>query len=231
VIDLVPNLIAGIGLLAAAAGAGGIAVVAAKQLGLESHLVRLLPSIPRSPERTLDLMVYCADIAAQEGLLRLESQIATSGEPLLIRGVGMALEGRSEAEIRDVLEQSLENSARRSAGRARLLGHAGVGMQVLGIVLATGLLLACLALAGGLAGSLPGLLMLLGGMTGLLAIVAGTVSSDAAGLMRASESLCDLIIAEGVLLLQAGRDSRAMAQVLSRYLPPAEMPMMLAKAA
>jgi len=66
---------------------------------------------------------------------------------------------------------------------------------------------------------------------GLLAIVAGGMWSESAGMSRAADVLCDMILAEGMLLLGEGRDPRSIAQALSRYLPPDGLPEPVARAA
>jgi chemotaxis protein MotA len=231
VLDLVQDLVALIGLLAAAVGAGGIALVLARQFGLDAQLLRCSLPRARSPERTLEMMLACADIAAREGILKLETHAATLREPLLSRGIALAMEGRSGREMRELLDAAVESAAGSGAARARLLMVAGLGAQIAGILIASLLTAACIYLAAGASGAVSGMLMLVGGTVGLLSIVAGSLWSDAAGMTRATDALCDLIIAEGVLLLRAGRDPRSIAQALSRFLPPQDSPSLLARAA
>ena len=230
-LDLARDLVALFGLMAAAVGACGVALVLAKQLGLDAQFLRYFNAGPRNPERTLELMIECADVAAREGLLKLEAHIARLDEPLLARGVSLALEGRAERDMRKELDHAIQTSAESGAARARLLATTGMVAQAAGILIALGLLIACLALASGLSGALPGILLLLGGATALLAIVAGSLWSESAGMGRAADALCDLIIAEGILLVRSGRDARSVAQTLSRYVPPPAATHTLARAA
>jgi chemotaxis protein MotA len=230
VFEVLQNLVALFGLLAAAIGAAGVALVIAKQLNLDAHFLRRLNSPRRNPERTLALMLECADLASREGLLSVEARIAALPEPLLARGIALAIQGKPEREMRSELDIAIESAATTGASRARWLANTGIAAQAFGIVLASALMAACLGIAIAMNGTLPGILLLLGGATALLAIVAGTLWSEAAGMARAADALCDLIIAEGVLLLRSGRDPRSVAQTLSRYMPPPAPPA-LAKAA
>jgi flagellar motor component MotA len=231
VFEAVQNLVALFGLLAAAVGAAGVALVVAKQLNLDAHFLRHLNTPRRDPERTLALMLECAELAAREGLLRVEAHIASLREPLLARGIALAIEGKPEREMRSELDQAIQSAAADGAARSRFLATSGIAAQAFGIVLASALLAACLTIAIGTTGTLPALLLLVGGAAALLAIIGGTLWSEAAGMARAADALCDLIIAEGVLLLRSGRDPRSVAQTLSRFMPPASGTAPLAKAA
>jgi flagellar motor component MotA len=231
VLELMQNLVALFGLLAAAVGAGGVALVVAKQVGIDARILRGLSRGTRTPEGTVDLVIHCAELASREGLLKVEAHVANFKEPLLARGVSLALEGKGEADMRRMLDAEIEAAAADGAVRARLMALVGAAAQIGGIILATMLLIGCLTLASGLSGSVSGILLLLGGTTGLLSIVAGSLWSDAAARTRAADTLCNLIIAEGVLMLRSGRDPRFVAAALGRMLPSDEPNLRLVKAA
>ena len=92
----------------------------------------LMGAIPKSDE-LVTTIVKCAETARREGLLALESQSASIEEPLLRRGLELAIDGTDPDDLDEILEAEVE-SARKTARSAKLFEAMGGYAPTIGII-------------------------------------------------------------------------------------------------
>jgi chemotaxis protein MotA len=222
-----------IGLVAAAIGACVLAVVIARQSRLEAVLRRWGGEDAPEPRVVIAMLAECAEVARKQGLLALEGFVAQVREPILARGVSLAVEARTPEEIRDALHAEVEALAARRAGAAASLGTVALCIRGVGLAALTAVVVGAsvLVVAGPEVLPAPGLLMGAGMAVGVLAGVGGGILGMRGERAQAGNVLAGLLIAEGVALIRAGQDGWTVERALARLLPDEPQGAALARAA
>jgi len=167
-------------------------------------------------------MVAFSEKARREGLLALEDELEDLDDEFMKKGMRLMVDGTDAAVIRDLMELELSQMQARHANK--------IGLVNMWVVLSPGL---------GMLGTVVGLIGMLAnlddkasiGPNMALALVTTLYGSIFAnqlfgpfscklGLQDAKESTVKEMIIEGVLSIQAGENTRILAQKLMAYLPP-----------
>lgn len=174
------------------------------------------------PDRLIEKIVGIARISRREGMLALESQIASLDDHFLQRGVQLAVDGVSPETMKDILSTDIQVMQERHA----------LGQSVMTAM-------AMFAPAFGMIGTLIGLIQMLGslndpsqighGMAGALlttlygALLANLVFLPILGKLKvrtALEVLHRELIIEGILSVQSGEHPHILEQRLKAFLSP-----------
>jgi chemotaxis protein MotA len=229
----VQDVIGMVGLVAAAVGACVLAVVVARQARVDSFLARCAGERSLEPRLLIALLAECAEVARRQGLLALETFAAGASEPMLVRGVAMAIEARKPEEIRDALHAEVEAMAVRNAGKAHRLGVLALALRGCGVALlmAVALGASILVVAGPAVMPAPGLLLSGGLFLGVTTGLAGAVLGMRGERAQAERVMSGLLIAEGVALIRSGMDGWGVERLLARLVPDDSPRVALARAA
>jgi chemotaxis protein MotA len=173
---------------------------------------------------TLDLLVKMTDRARREGLLALEEDSKAINDPFMQKAIMMVVDGVDPAQVRAIMETSIENMAERhkacysffttAGGFAPTFGIIGTVMGLISVLkqldnpsmLAKSIASAFLATLWGL-------------------IMANLVYLPLGGKLKGKseeEVAFRVMTMEGVLSLQAGENPSILREKLSAFLPPAE---------
>jgi chemotaxis protein MotA len=227
------DVIGTVGLLAAAVGACVLAVVVARQAKVDAMLGWCAGERSMEPRLLIALLAECAEVARRQGLLALETFAAGASEPMLTRGVAMAIEARKPEEIRDALHAEVEALAVRPAGGAARLGLAALILRGCGLAILTAVALGAsiLVVAGPEVLPAPGLFLAGGMFLGVTSGLGGGVLGMRGERAQSEKVLSGLLIAEGVALIRCGMDGWAIERSLARLIPVDSPAAPLAKAA
>lgn len=170
------------------------------------------------------VIVQLADKARREGLLALESDVAEVDDPLLVKGVRLAIDGTDPEEARDILEGAVYAKRAEDRQAAKFFADAGAYAPTIGII-----------------GTVMGLVHVLENLAQpeeLGELIAAAFIATLWGVMSANvlwlpisnrlKRLGELeanrmeIIIEGVAAIQAGSSPRVIAQKLESLLPPGQ---------
>ncbi len=193
---------------------------------LPKALIRAFKSNPVAGHESVTVIVSLADRARREGLLALESEIATVEDPFLRRALEMAVDGTDADEVAEILGAEVDAKRAADAVQAKLFNDMGGYAPTVGII-----------------GTVIGLIHVLGDLTdtatlgakiasAFVATLWGVMSANlmwfpiANRLKRVSASECEAmeLAVEGVLAIQAGSNPRLIAQKLQSMLPQGEPP-------
>ncbi len=206
-------------MLGAMVGAGLLCVPLVRMLKI-SRLVRASAKQRHGDlNRTVHDLVGLAEIRHKHNLVTMAQSAATMKDPLLVRGVTLALEGQKPQEIRSQLETSYLGAQgngevnnweiARSASLTLSLACAAVGaIQVL-----------VASLTGGEISAITGVLVALSIFTGMMSSVMSRADWTATSGVRRAEVLRRLIVVEGVISLAEGLDAIAMRRRLMGMMP------------
>lgn len=88
----------------------------------------------QDPYEMIDRLVQMAERARREGLLALQDDVASLGNPLLSRGVQMIVDGTDPEVVRATMETQVELDERRKMAAGSFLESAGGYSPTIGIV-------------------------------------------------------------------------------------------------
>lgn len=172
----------------------------------------------------IEQMVQMADKARKEGLLALEEDSKKIEDAFLKKGITMVVDGIDPAQVRAILETSIEQMRTRHRNGSGFFAAAGGFAPTFGIIGTVMGLISVLKsldepakLAGAIAGA-------------FLATLWGLLSSNliflpiGAKLKVKSEEEVHVryLVLEGILAIQAGENPRVVRDKLNSYLPPAK---------
>ena len=171
-------------------------------------------------------VVGLAERARREGLLSLEESLTTIGDPFLVKGVTMAIDGTDPEEVRDILEAEVFAKKAEDKQRAKFFADAGAYAPTVGII---GTVMGLVHVLENLAAP-EELGHLIAGA--FVATLWGVTSANVIFLPLASrlKRLGGLEVArmelaiEGIAAIQAGSNPRIIAQKLRSLLPAGQQP-------
>ncbi|HLO01800.1 MAG TPA: flagellar motor protein [Symbiobacteriaceae bacterium] len=88
----------------------------------------------QDPYELIDRLVQMAERARREGLLALQDDVASLGNPLLIRGVQMIVDGTDPEVVKATMETQVELDEHRKLSAASFLDSAGGYAPTIGII-------------------------------------------------------------------------------------------------
>ena len=175
------------------------------------------------PDELVTTIVSCAEVARREGLLALEAKVGSIEDPLLKRGLELAIDGTDPDALADVLEAEVGAAKKRGMIPAKLFEGMGGYAPTIGII-----------------GTVMGLVNVLGNLdepSELGHLIAGAFIATLWGVLSANvlflpignklKALNEIqhqrneMIVEGVLAIQAGANPRLVDRKLRALLPPA----------
>ncbi len=192
----------------------------------------LLGSLPKS-EELVTTIVKCAETARREGLLALESLVGSIDEPLLKRGLELAIDGTDPEALGEILDAEVETARKHDMVPAKLFEAMGGYAPTIGII-----------------GTVMGLVHVLGNLSdpsslgemiasAFIATLWGVLSANVMWLpigaklkfMAELEHARNELIVEGVLAIQSGANPRMVDRKLRALLPGGGEPAAADKAA
>jgi chemotaxis protein MotA len=172
-------------------------------------------------ESLLETLVECANIARRDGLLSLEATVAEIEDPLLRRGLELAIDGTDPGDLGRILEAELHSETVYGGRQAKLFADMGGYAPTIGII---GTILGLVTVLGNLSNpdELGGLIA-----AAFVAAMWGVLSANVFWLPISSKMklLNDLrttqgeVIIEGILAIQAGANPRMVERRLRALLP------------
>lgn len=175
------------------------------------------------PENIIIKMVEFATIARREGILALESHVASAGDEFMSRSVQLAIDGTAPELIKDILTTEI----------AFMEDRHNMGVSVVDAA-------AVFGPAFGMIGTLIGLVQMLANMSdpsqigpamavAILTTLYGSVQANLVCLpivgklkvRTANELLLKEIVIEGILSIQSGDNPRVVEQKLKAFISPA----------
>ncbi len=188
------------------------------------------------PIDTLALLrqiVELAEVARRDGILALEGMVADMGDPFLVGGIQMAVDGTDPEIIQVIMETELENLLERHEAGKGMLDSMGRYAPAFGMI---GTLIGLVAMLSNMddpskigAGMAAALLTTLYGA--VLANIIFLPMADKLALRSSEEALAKTIIIQGVMAIQSGDNPRAVESKLMTFIPPAERPVAEERAA
>lgn len=88
----------------------------------------------QDPYELIDRLVQMAERARREGLLALQDDVATLGNPLLVRGVQMIVDGTDPEVVKATMETQVELDEHRKLASASFFDSAGAYAPTIGII-------------------------------------------------------------------------------------------------
>lgn len=176
-----------------------------------------------TPEEIIAKLVSFATIARREGILALEGQAASAGDPFLVKSIQMAIDGTSPELIKDILATELAFMEERHGTGHGILGALGTYAPAFGMI---GTLVGLVAMLANLSDpSSLGAGMAIALITTLYgAVLANMVFLPLQGKLKvrtARELLLKQIVIEGILAIQSGDNPRVVEQKLKSFISPA----------
>jgi chemotaxis protein MotA len=177
------------------------------------------------PSEAIELLTRMADKARREGLLALEEESKKIKDPFLQKGIMLVVDGVDPAQVRSILETTIENLEARHKKGAAAFGAAGGFAPTFGII-----------------GTVMGLMNALKMMDDpkkLTESIASAFLATLWGLLFANLVFIPLgnklkaksqeeihyryLLTEGILALQAGENPRIVREKLNAFLAPKEI--------
>jgi chemotaxis protein MotA len=193
-----------------------------RTLGLPGAIGQIFKQKLPANSEVIDQMVDLADKARRQGLLALEEEAKTLGDPFLRQGLQLVIDGTDPEVVRELLEIETEHAAERHAASYGVLAAMGGYAPTMGII-----------------GTVMGLVNVLGNMedpshlagaiaTAFLATFYGVASANLLWLPLASklkqvdqqEALSRQVMSEGILAIQGGDNPRIVRTKLEAFLSP-----------
>ena len=172
-------------------------------------------------ESLLETLVECANIARRDGLLSLEATVSEIDDPLLRRGLELAIDGTDPGDLGRILEAELHSETVYGGRQAKLFMDMGGYAPTIGII---GTILGLVTVLGNLSNpdELGGLIA-----AAFVAAMWGVLSANVFWLPIGTKMklLNDLrttqgeVIIEGILAIQAGANPRMVERRLRALLP------------
>jgi len=183
--------------------------------------IKALLAAPPKYDVLLETLVDCANIARRDGLLSLEATVTEIEDPLLRRGLELAIDGTDPTDLARILEAELYSSSVNGARHAKLFVDMGGYAPTIGII-----------------GTILGLVTVLGNLSNpdeLGAAIASAFVAAMWGVLSANifwlplgakmKLLNDLrttqgeVVIEGIMSIQAGANPRMVERRLRALLP------------
>jgi len=207
-------------------GASGTVVFFAFPAGTVKSLIGVLKKgffhSGKSLDQLIDDLVSYAEIARRDGILSLENVTKDMGDPFIVQGIQMAVDGTDPELIEQIMINDLENQIERhEAGKAIFdtLGRYAPAFGMIGTLIGLVAMLSSLDDPTGIgAGLAIALLTTLYGA--LIANALALPLADRLGRRSAEEVLYKTIIIKGVMSIQSGDNPRVVEQKLRTFLPP-----------
>ncbi|MEE8169141.1 MAG: MotA/TolQ/ExbB proton channel family protein [Phycisphaerae bacterium] len=215
----VPSMILVVG------GAFGITLLSVRLdsfLGTFKVILKAFFVQPQKPGETIKKLVKLAETARREGLLSLQNAVPSLGDPFLVSGIQMVVDGNAADTVKDVLDAELEWLEQRHAEGKAVLEQLGKYAPAMGMI-----------------GTLVGLVLMLQNMDdpskigpgmaiALLTTMYGAVLANMVFLPLADklqnkhdqEMMMRSIMQAGIMSLQAGDNPRVLEMKLSVFLAP-----------
>jgi len=181
-----------------------------------------LLSKPPDYADTLDTIIKCAEIARREGLLALEAKTAAIQDPLLKKGLELAIDGTDPGDLSSILEAEVHSQKVYANRQAKLFSDMGGYAPTIGII-----------------GTVLGLVNVLGNLSSpeeLGHLIAGAFVATLWGVLSANviwlpiaaklKLLADQretageVVIEGIMAIQAGSNPRMVDTKLRALLTP-----------
>lgn len=169
----------------------------------------------------LETLVNCANIARRDGLLSLEATVSELENPLLRRGLELAIDGTDPADLQRILEAELHSETVYGGRQAKLFMDMGGYAPTIGIL---GTILGLVTVLGNLSNPDE-----LGHMIAAAFVAAmwGVLSanifwipiSNKIKLLNELHNTQGEVIIEGILAIQAGANPRMVERRLQALLP------------
>lgn len=180
----------------------------------------------------LETLVSCANIARRDGLLSLEATVTDIQNPLLRRGLELAIDGTDPTDLARILEAELHSETVYGSRHAKLFMDMGGYAPTIGII---GTILGLVTVLGNLSNpdELGGLIAaaFVAAMWGVLsANVFWIPIANKIKLLNELHTTQGEVIIEGILAIQAGANPRMVERRL-RALLPSDVMQSLEKAA
>jgi len=177
------------------------------------------------PSEAIELLTKMADKARREGLLALEEESKKIKDPFLQKGIMLVVDGVDPAQVRSILETTIENLESRHKKGAAAFAAAGGFSPTFGII--------------GTVMGLMNALKMLDNPQKLAEAIAGAFLATLWGLLFANLVFLPLgnklkaksqeevhyryLLTEGILALQAGENPRIVREKLNAFLAPKEI--------
>lgn len=173
----------------------------------------------------IELLASLADRGRKEGLLALEADVERLDDPLLRKGLQLAIDGAGEQDmIAGVMEAEIEQRKARHAVSASWLEKAGIYSPTFGIIGAVMGLIATLShlddpskLGAGISAAFVATFWGVYLANGFYL----PLSNNLKRLSAVENNEAEMVV-EGVLAIQAGQQARVVRELLSAYLPPSK---------
>jgi len=217
----------------------GFMIVVVGTLGatIMSFPMGLVKSIPTSyirilkgsggvpPAEMSERLVAMADKARREGLLSLEEDSQSVGDPFAQKGLTLMIDGTDPEALKSIMEIEIDGSAERLAAEAQVFTAGSGFAPTLGVL---GAVLGLIHVLGGLGGDVAELGK--GIATAFVATFYGVGMANVILLptamklkaIAAEEQITRQMILEGILSIQAGDNPRIVREKLQSFLPPSE---------
>jgi len=193
-------------------------------LALPGIIMKTVFTKPTDTAELIETLVRYAEVARRDGILSLESMASEMEDPLIVRGIQMAVDGTDPELIEEILETELENQIQRHKQGKALLEGVGKYAPALGMI---GTLIGLVAMLADMedpsaigAGMAAALLTTLYGA--LIANLLFLPMADKLGERASEEVLTKTIIMQGVMSIQVGDNPRIVQQKLLTYVPPGQ---------
>ena len=193
---------------------------------IKSPLIALKVLLNKGEDRLglIKQIVELAETARRDGLLALESKVASIDNPLVRTGIQMAVDGSTPEVVEEVLRTEVEAiQVRHREGKSIMdqLGRFAPAYGMIGTLMGLIMMLQDMSDPSGIgAGMAVALITTLYG-----AIVANVIFcpfAEKLGLISRNEMISLEIAIRGVMAIQSGESPRAIDQKLKTFLPPSQ---------
>ena len=191
---------------------------------LSLHRISLKTIFHRQPPATeqVAMLVDLAETARRDGILALESRLEEVGDPFLLNGIHLAIDGTDAETIEQTLRSELDTLIERhEAGRSMFeqMGKYAPAFGMIGTLIGLVAMLSNMddpsAIGAGMAAAL--LTTLYGALAANLVFLP---LADKLEARTCEESLAKNLIIDGVLAIQSGENPRMVESRLRTWLPP-----------
>jgi chemotaxis protein MotA len=192
----------------------------------------VFPGPPPDAAGTLRVLVGFARKARSEGLLSLEPEVATLGDPFMRKGLQLAIDGSDPEAVADVMRTDIRTMKARHKVAAEWCTQFGIFAPTFGIIGAVIGLIATLGhmdkpeeLGHGIASAFVATFWGVFLANGVFLPLANKLKR-----LSADEAAGREMVMEGVLAIQGGQNPRVIEETLITYLSPKEAALVRAEA-
>lgn len=194
-------------------------------MGLPKLLKQVMTTNKFDLNESIELLVKMADRARRDGLLALEEECKTLKDPFLQKGIMMVVDGVDSAQIRDIMEITIEETKNRHKVGIGFFASAGGFAPTFGIIgTVMGLISVLKTLDDPSSFTRSIAAAFLATLWGLL--FANVIYLPISGKLKAKseeEAHMRYMQLDGILAVQAGENPRVVREKLNAYLSPAEL--------